>query len=147
MAESAGKAHVDIGLLVLRIGIGAMFIIHGVPKIAAGPDAWTGLGKAMGFFGITYAPEFWGFMSAFSEAVGGLFLVLGVFVRPFAFLMFINMVVATTFHLSAEKHWFDSKVFGIWSHAAELMFVFLALLILGGGKYSLIQIFGGSGKK
>ena len=27
----------DIGLLILRVGIGIMFMIHGLPKLTAGP--------------------------------------------------------------------------------------------------------------
>ena len=62
--------------------------------------------------------------------------------------MFINMVVALVHHFHDPKvAFFSMDGFNMWSHAAELMFVFLALLIMGGGKYSLIQIFGGSGKK
>ena len=30
----------DIGLLFLRIGIGVMFIMHGLPKLIGGPEKW-----------------------------------------------------------------------------------------------------------
>ena len=33
--------HRHIGLLVLRIGIGLMFILHGAPKLFDGPEKWV----------------------------------------------------------------------------------------------------------
>lgn len=53
--------HRDLGLLLLRIGFGLMFIYYGWPKIMGGPPAWAKLGGAVGDFGITFAPAFWGF--------------------------------------------------------------------------------------
>ena len=42
----------DAGLLVLRVGLGIMFCLHGLPKLAAGPKVWTLLGKEMAHFGV-----------------------------------------------------------------------------------------------
>ena len=35
----------DVGLLVVRVGLGVMFMVHGLPKLAGGPAAWTGVGS------------------------------------------------------------------------------------------------------
>ena len=59
--------HRHIGLLVLRIGIGLMFILHGAPKLFGGPEKWGQIGGAMSSLGIGFAPAFWGFMAAVSE--------------------------------------------------------------------------------
>ena len=58
----------NLGLLVLRVGIGVCFMIHGWPKIAGGPEQWTQLGGAVGNFGIPGPTVFWGFMAAFAES-------------------------------------------------------------------------------
>lgn len=59
-------AYPDFGMLVLRLGIGASFIIHhGYDKIAD-PGRWKGLGQQMSLLGIDFLPEFWGFMAAFA---------------------------------------------------------------------------------
>ena len=34
---------VNTGLLVLRVGIGIIFIIHGMPKLMGGIEGWTQL--------------------------------------------------------------------------------------------------------
>ncbi|WP_228400609.1 DoxX family protein [Chryseobacterium taihuense] len=42
-------------------------------------------------------PAFFAWMGAFSEGVGGIFWILGLFTRPFAFLIFVTMLVAVFF--------------------------------------------------
>ena len=124
----------DVGLLILRIGIGIMFIMHGYPKIMGGPQVWNGLGQAMGVLGITFAPGFWGFMAAFSELVGGIMLLLGVFVRPFSLLLAITMVVAAGMHLAKGDGLMGA------SHAIELGIVFISLIFIGPGKFNLAEL-------
>ena len=53
----------DLGLLVLRIGLGVMFMVHGFPKLAGGPEAWAGLGGVMGKVGVHFAPAAWGLLA------------------------------------------------------------------------------------
>ncbi|HET6373612.1 MAG TPA: DoxX family protein [Candidatus Polarisedimenticolia bacterium] len=128
--SSLGKYR-DAGLLLMRIVLGAMFIMHGWPKVMGGPEKWAGLGGAMGNLGVTMAPTFWGFMAAISEFGGGICLVLGFAFRPACVMMGITMAVALTMHLKGgdgiEKA----------SHAIEACGVFLGLLFLGPGKYSI----------
>lgn len=124
----------DLGLLVLRVGLGAMFIYHGLPKLLAGPALWAQLGTATGTLGIHFLPMFWGFMAAAAEGIGGLLLLLGLLSRPACLLMFINMVVAASFHLG------KGDGLGIASHAIEAGIVFLSLVLIGPGRYSLDEV-------
>lgn len=120
-----------LGLFIIRVGLGAMMILHGYPKLMGGPEKWAKLGKAMADLGIDFAPEFWGFMAAFAEGVGGLLLILGFLFRPATILLLITMLVAAFKHLNAGDTVLDS------SHAIELGIVFLGLIFLGPGKYSV----------
>jgi len=128
MATKTNLIH--LGLLILRIGIGIAFFFHGLPKIMGGTEAWTGIGSTMSIFGITFLPTFWGFMAVMAETVGGLLLALGLFFRPAALLLIINMIVALSMHLHAG----DS--FMVYSHALEALIIFISLFISGAGKYS-----------
>jgi putative oxidoreductase len=128
--SSLGKYR-DLGLLILRLGIGASFILHGYPKITGGPEEWAGLGQATGYLGIHFAPTFFGFMAAFAEFGGGIMLVLGLFTRLGAALMLITMVVAMCFHLGR-----GDGISGA-SHAIEAAAVFAGLLFVGPGRFSV----------
>lgn len=123
--------YADLGILILRIGIGWMFVLHGWPKIIGGSEKWAKLGGAMKHIGITFAPEFWGFMGAFAEFGGGILLMIGLFTRLSAGMMAFTMFIAATLHLAT-----GDGVSGA-SHAIEALFVFVLLLFIGPGKYSL----------
>ena len=93
--------NIDIALLILRVGIGIMFILHGYPKMMGGMEKWIGLGSyGMGSVGIDFFPAFWGFMAAFSEFFGGLMILFGIYIRYFSILLFITMLVAINTHLT-----------------------------------------------
>ena len=123
---------VDMALLILRVGIGFLFILHGYPKIMGGIEKWTNLGSyGMGSIGIHYFPAFWGFMAAFSEFFGGIMILLGLYIRYFSILLFITMLVATCSHILG-----GDGIRGA-AHAIESAVVFLCLFFAGAGKYSI----------
>ncbi len=133
LLTSGGK---DIGLFLLRVLTGLyMAFAHGMGKMTGGPEEWAKTGGAMAaVFGISFAPAFWGFLAAFSEFVCSLLVALGLFTRAASALVLITMVVAGFFHVSRGD--------GLVGHgSAELAFgyaiTFLALTIMGGGKYSV----------
>lgn len=121
----------DVGLLVLRVGIGLMFVHHGWPKISGGPEKWAQIGGAIANLGITVAPTFWGLMAALSEFGGGLCLIAGFKTRIAALFMACTMAVATTMHLS------QGDGVSVASHAIEAGVVFLSLVLIGAGRFSL----------
>ena len=127
--SSLGK-YKDVGLLLLRVGLGVMFILHGWPKIKGGPEMWQGLGGAMAHLGVTAVPVVWGFLAALSEFGGGICLVLGFAFRPACLFMLCTMIVAVIHHLSIGDGVMEA------SHAIEDGVAFLAMFILGPGKYS-----------
>ncbi|HLR26921.1 MAG TPA: DoxX family protein [Fodinibius sp.] len=121
----------NIGLLILRIGLGMMFIIHGYPKIFGGPEKWAEVGAAMQYLGIDFAPMFFGFIAGATEFFGGLFLMLGLFFTPSLILLLMVMLVATIKHIGAG----DPAAF--YSHSIEMAIVFFSLLFIGTGKYNI----------
>lgn len=119
----------DFGLLVLRLGVGVMFLFHGWPKLMGGPVKWEALGAAMGYLGIHVIPVFWGLTAALSEFFGGVCLILGVVFRPACLLLLGTMAVAATMHLQRGDG------LQVASHAIELAFVFFGLLFVGPGRF------------
>ena len=121
----------NTGLLIMRIGLGAMMITHGYPKLMGGMETWTKIGGSMGNLGVTAYPTFWGFMAAFAESICGLFVVLGLFFRPACLLIMFTMIVAAMYHFKAGDG-LDGA-----GHAVELAFAFFGLMFVGPGKYSV----------
>lgn len=127
----------DLGLLIARLGIGLiMAILHGYGKIFGGPERWERIGGAMTSLGIDFLPAFWGFMAGFAEFFCSLFLVLGIFFRPAAFLLAFTMFIAAVRHLGLPADAPNSG-FGGAAHALELMIVYVSLFYLGSGKFTL----------
>lgn len=128
----------NFGLLVLRIGIGAIFILHGYPKLIGGPDKWESLGREMSNIGIDYIPVFWGFMAAFAESVGGLLLMIGIAFRPVCFLLMFTMIVAATAHFEQGNTVIENIKSA--SHAIKCAILFLSLLFIGPGNYRMQKL-------
>jgi putative oxidoreductase len=128
--NSLGK-HKDLGLLILRVGLGLTFIFnHGWPKLSGGPDKWGAIGGAMEALGVHFFPVFWGFMCAVVEFGGGILLILGYQLRLACLFLIFNMVVATLSMMAK-----GGGVMGV-AYPFEIGVVFVALLFLGAGKYS-----------
>jgi len=121
----------DAGLLLLRLGLGAMMVFHGLPKLLGGPERWERVGGAMGNLGIDFAPTFWGLAATCSETFGGVLLALGLLFRPACLFLLATMTVAAIRHLSRGDG------LGGAAEAVELGIVFLALLFIGPGRLSV----------
>ncbi len=131
MAKLDAEQRRDLGLLIARVGMGAMFMVHGWPKISGGPETWAKIGKAMGVLGIDFAPTFWGFCAAVSEFVGGLLLATGIAFVPAVLTLIFTMFVAALVHLDK-----GDGIKGA-SHAIEAGVVFIALALTGPGRYAV----------
>lgn len=126
------KSTINVALLLLRIGFAfSVAYAHGYGKISGGPAKWEKLGGSMEDFGITFAPEFWGFMAAFAEFFGAILIGVGFLTRLGAFLLGFTMFVAFYAHMSGGDG------FGDASHSFDLMCVSVFFLITGAGKYSI----------
>lgn len=125
---NANAGYMNAGLLLLRLALGISVIwFHGFSKIS-NPDNWTNIGSNLSVIGINFAPKFWGFMAAFAEFFGSVFLILGLFSRLSCLLLAFTMFIAF-YSNYAEGN--------INAYPLDLMIVFLCLLIIGPGRFSI----------
>jgi putative oxidoreductase len=130
MFKSLAK-HSDLGLLIGRLGVGAIYILFGWQKLSGGQVAWTHYGHALASLGISFMPNIWGLAAALSEFAGGILLILGFLFRPAAALIAFTMVVAFVSTFREHPH-----NFGQYSRAIEMFCMMIVFLFVGPGKYS-----------
>ena len=131
--KKPSKRGLNLGLLIIRIGVGIEFILHGIIKLQAGSDEWREMGSTLLIYGIHFAPMILGFLAIFPTLVGGTLLILGVFMRTVCFLLLAISAITLGKHITLN----DS--FLISSHAMESAILFLSLLFIGPGKYTLSE--------
>jgi putative oxidoreductase len=126
--RSSWQEYRDVGLLIIRVGLGVAFVMHGWPKLSGGRATWEGIGAAAGM----PLPVVAGFIGAIIEVLGGILLGIGFVFRPVCALLFLQMMVALFM-----VHLRHGDEFNTYSHALEDGVVFLGLFFTGPGKHSV----------
>ena len=129
-SENCSGCARDLALLLLRLVLGVVFIYHGWAKI-------TNIEATLGFFssiglgnvGLVY-------LAAYGEFIGGVLMILGLWVSYAAVLLsIISLTALLTVHIS--------KGFGIMGGGYEYILTLLVLSIsiglMGAGKYSAMM--------
>ena len=127
----------DLGLLILRVGIGLnMALLGGWGMLSGGEGMLRQVGSSMPGFGLDFMPLVWGGLAAFAEFGCSILLALGIYFRLAAFMLAFTMIVAISVHLRMPP---DSPMAGWHGASAAIanLVVFLALLASGPGKHVL----------
>jgi len=120
-----------LGVLALRLALGAIFIAHGWPKL-------KDLKKtAAGFNGMGFKPGgFWGTLVALLEFFGGIALVLGLYTQTFAALFALEFLTIIVWKLARRQ-----PFVGGWEFDLIILAGLLVLAANGSGAYSLDRTF------
>ena len=117
----------SVGLLIVRLMMGAAFILHGWPKIQ-NPTAWLPPNNP--------TPAIFQALAAVAEFGGGIALILGLLTRVAAAGLAITMAVAMfTFHFPM-RHPFVTLDGPSWELAGIYFACSMMLLFSGPGKFS-----------
>jgi putative oxidoreductase len=132
MRSSGGD---DLGKLLLRIGLGVLILFHGASKIVGGPGFVTDVvAKA-------HWPHWIAYLVYIGEVIAPLLVLLGIWTRPAALVIAINMAVAVW--LVHQSQFFTLASTGGWALELQGMYfvVALVLALIGAGRFSV----GGAG--
>lgn len=121
----------DTGKLVLRAALAIMLLFHGYAKVTGG------IGFIAGMLAKAGAPAALGYLVYVGEVIAPLMILVGIFTRPAALVVVINMIVAVLLVHTSE--FFTIGKTGGWALELQGLFFFaaLAVALLGAGRYSL----------
>lgn len=130
----------DLGLLLLRLALGTVFLAHGAQK-AFGAFGGPGFEGATGFIGsLGFRPaRVWAALAVGGELVAGVLFVLGLFTPLAGLLVLATMAVAIA-KVHGPKGFFAQN--GGFEYNLVLIVVAVALAALGAGTFSLDHLLG-----
>lgn len=131
---------IDFGLLILRVIVGGVVFAHGAQKLFGwfGGYGIKGTAGWLGSIGMQPA-TFWAWLAGLSEAVGGLFLLLG-FLNPIGPLGIIAAMLTATIKVHWSKGLFSTN--GGYELPLTNIAAAVAVALVGPGLYSLDALFG-----
>jgi putative oxidoreductase len=87
----------NLSMFLLRAITGLILFVAGAGKVF-GLFGGYGVSKTLeAFWSMMHISATWTYISMYTELIGGLLLIIGLFTRPAAFLVTINMLVATIY--------------------------------------------------
>ena len=123
-----------IAYTLVRIVVGIMFIMHGIPK-------WNnGIERVGNAFATNYGlPRWFAALALFFELVGGACLVVGLATRFFAAALAIEMLIAMF-----AAHWPKgyAQAGGGYEYVLLIGVTCLAIALRGGDRYSVDRMIG-----
>ncbi len=137
----------DVAALVLRLMLGIVFFSHGMQKLL-GWFGGHGFEGTMGFFtGKLGIPALFAFLAIIAESLGAIGLIVGLGTRVAAFGISITIVVAAMMlHVQNGffMNWFGSQTGEGIEYHLLVIGMGVALMVAGGGKWSLDRAIAGS---
>ncbi len=117
----------DFGLLVIRVIIGAVFVVHGYQKLGA-------IAMTVGFFGSLGFAPFLAYVVAWVEFLGGISLIVGYGTKIASMLLAIVSLVAMIKVHGANGF---SVGKGGYEYILSLFAVTVGLMYTGPGRYGI----------
>jgi putative oxidoreductase len=121
----------DLGKLIVRLTLGGLLLFHGVAKL------FNGIGGIESMLVAHGIPAFFAYGVFIGEVIAPLMVILGYHTRIGALLIVFNMLVAIALAHSGQLMSLGSS--GGWRLELQGFFLFiaLALIFLGPGRYKL----------
>ena len=126
-----------LGLLALRLVLGAIMIAHGSTKVFGGMHNFTSVVHGLGM------PGWLAYLAAAAEFGGGILVVVGLLTRVASLCIVIDMLVAIS-----KVHWKHGFVGeGNYQFPLALAAMAFALIFFGGGPIAIDWLWGSKGSR
>jgi putative oxidoreductase len=116
--------------LLLRVGLGALFLAHGLLKLLVHKPAGTAA-----YFRSLGLPGFVGYLTMAAEIGGGTLLILGVATSIVA-LALVPLMLGTIYIVHGSNGWLFTNEGGGWEFPAFWILAMIAQSLMGSGAYS-----------
>jgi putative oxidoreductase len=121
-----------LGFFILRVVLGMIMVVHGYHKVFGGLHHHAQFVTSLGM------PAWLGYLSAFTEFLGGILLIAGFLTRIAATAVCIDMCVAV-----AKVHWHNGLTGqGGFEFPLSLAAIAFALIFTGAGPISVDWLMG-----
>ena len=134
-------------ILIIRVMLGIVMFPHGAQKLF-GLFGGYGFSGSLGFFtDKMHIPAFFAFLAIMAEGLGSIGLIIGFLTRVAAFGILCNMIVAiwmVHWPHGFFMNWFGNQKGEGFEYHLMAIAICLALLISGGGKWSVDRAIAGS---
>ena len=126
------RALEDLGKLILRLAVAVLLVFHGIAKVRGGVGFIEGLLSNAGL------PQVLAYGVFVAEILAPVLLILGVFTRPAAVVIVIDMVMAILLALRDQIGVIKEQGGG-WAIELEMFFLLasFAIACLGSGRFAL----------
>jgi uncharacterized membrane protein YphA (DoxX/SURF4 family) len=126
MHKMINPRNTKLGLLVLRLTLGGIFMFHGISKL-------SNMEQTISFFGTIGFSAFWAWIVALTETLGGFAVIIGIGTRVAASLLAVIMLVVITMVK-------NGKGFQAMEIDVILLGFSLGVALIGCGRYSMCAL-------
>ena|SRR5688572_14679490 len=126
----------DWGLLALRVAVGVIFIVHGVPKLRNARTLGAGIAQT-----VRLSPSagfVWMLVQGAVEVGGGVLLIAGILTQLVALAFIVIMIGAIAFKVAIWKTGFMAQQTTGWEFDFILLAASLLLLLTGPGSIAVM---------
>ena len=119
--------------LILRVGLGILFLAHGLSKLLVFKPA-----GAYGYFKSLGLPGALAYVTMAAELAGGSALIIG-FMPRYVALLLVPLILGTIVTVHGKNGWMFSNKDGGWEFPAFWALVLFVQFLLGDGAWALIH--------
>jgi hypothetical protein len=128
--QSAGERQLNLGLLLMRLGIAATSLVHALPKLLGGTRQWVQVGRDLRFLQADFPFQIAGAILLLFQVLGSLGMITGGLFR-------VSAVLLTTVYTLYFVNFFSIGYKTLPLYAAALACVCIGLMITGPGRFAV----------